>query len=436
LTLTRRQTQDSEIIRRLRHLKKTVFDNPYIPVTPTERQVGFLVRDDVFEMMYGGAAGGGKSVALLTAALQYVDVPGYAAILFRRTYADLSLPHALMDMSFDWLEGTDADWNGKDKRWYFPSGATLNFGYLEHEKDKYRYQSAEFQFIGFDELSQFNESQYLYLHSRCRRPTGLNVPLRVRSASNPGGVGHEWVFDRFVSDAAEGSGRIFVPAKLTDNPHLDRETYLNSLNSLDLVTRQQLKDGDWYIRPEGNLFRRGWLEIVDDYPRGCHLHRFWDMAGTEDGGDYTVGALVGEKDGVFYIIDIVRDRLSPAGSEELVRQTAALDGRRVPITMEQEPGSSGKKVINDFARRVLIGYRFRGERPTGSKLERARPLSAAAEHGNLKIVRASWNRALIDEMVAFPQGAHDDQIDAISGAHAELSFKTNRRTVRAQSVNR
>jgi hypothetical protein len=110
----------------------------------------------VREALFGGAAGGGKSDSLLMAALQYVDEPGYAAILFRRTYADLALPGAIMDRSKEWLSGKGARWNEREKTWTFPSGATLSFGYLEHENDKYRYQGSEFQFAGFDDamLSQ------------------------------------------------------------------------------------------------------------------------------------------------------------------------------------------------------------------------------------------------------------------------------------------
>ena len=92
------------------------------------------------------------------AALQYIDVPGYRALLFRRTFADLNLPGALMDRARDWLGGTPARWNAHDHVWTFPSGASLTFGYLETERDKYRYQSSELQYIGFDELTQFGES--------------------------------------------------------------------------------------------------------------------------------------------------------------------------------------------------------------------------------------------------------------------------------------
>ncbi len=133
-------------------MRATILENPWIPHEPTPKQAEFLLLPDR-EAFYGGAAGGGKSDALLMAALQYVEVPNYAAILFRRTFADLALPGALMDRSQEWLSGTEARWNERDKTWTFPSGATISFGYLEHENHKYRYQSAEFQFIGFDELT-------------------------------------------------------------------------------------------------------------------------------------------------------------------------------------------------------------------------------------------------------------------------------------------
>src|ERR1035437_2278059 len=163
------------------------------------------------------------------AALQYVHVPGYAALLLRKSYADLALPGAIMDRSRDWLQ-PHAKWNDNDKKWTFPSGATLTFGYLQTSNDRYRYQGAEFQFVGFDELTQFDEIDYTYLLSRLRRPsTGplSTVPLRMRAAANPGGRGHKFVKRRFIEnqpnpDDTEDTpercqARVFVPAKLVDN---------------------------------------------------------------------------------------------------------------------------------------------------------------------------------------------------------------------------
>lgn len=230
----------------------------YVPggssrVKDHEKQRIFL-RSKQREVLYGGAAGGGKSDALLMAALQYVDQPNYAAILFRRTYADLALPGALMERAAEWLSKTPARWNDTKKTWTFPSGATLTFGYLQTTNDKFRYQSAEFQFIGFDELTQFPETDYLYLFSRLRRKAGSKIPLRMRVASNPGGTGHRWVDERFVKPWEAGTmpeDRDFIPAKLDDNRHVDKEEYEVSLAQLDEHTRKQLRNGDWNARMPG-----------------------------------------------------------------------------------------------------------------------------------------------------------------------------------------
>lgn len=411
------------------HFRATILENQWIPHQPTLKQAEFLLMPDL-EVLFGGSAGGGKSDALLMAALQYADVPGYAAILFRRTYADLALPGALMDRSQEWLRGTAAHWSDKTKTWTFPSGATLSFGYLESENDKYRYQSAEFQFVGFDELTQFTETQYRYLFSRLRRLEQMEVPLRMRAASNPGGVGHEWVKQRFIV-----GDRPFVPASLDDNPYIDRVEYVKSLMHLDPVTREQLLRGDWTIQEGGTMFKREWFEIVPAAPAGINLVRYWDMAATEakpgKDPDYTSGCLMGEKDGIYYIIDIKRDRLSPLGVENLIKQTAILDGKRVPIWLEQEPGSSGKTVIDHYAREVLKGFIFRGDRVTGSKTQRAQPLSAAAEMGNVKLVQGKWIPAFLDEAEVFPFGLHDDQVDSASGAMSKLTAVTRPLIARA-----
>lgn len=221
----------------------------FVPALPTEKQAAFLLLD-AREALYGGAAGGGKSQALLMAALQFVDVPGYSALLLRRTLRDLALPGALLDRAREWLTGTPATWNENQKTWTFPSGATLAFGYLDRPADRFRYQSSEFQFIGFDELTQFGETEYTYLFSRLRRLSGHRVPLRMRAASNPGGIGHDWVKRRFLLEG-RSHGRIFIPARIDDNPHLDREAYIESLESLEPLVREQLLRGDWDAEDDG-----------------------------------------------------------------------------------------------------------------------------------------------------------------------------------------
>jgi predicted phage terminase large subunit-like protein len=361
--------------------------------------------------------------------LQFVEEPGYAALLLRRTLTDLSLPSALMDRAAAWLAGTPAIWSDKDKTWRFPSGATLTFGFLDTINDKFRYQSSEFQFIGFDELTQFLEDDYRYLFSRLRRLKGSPVPLRMRAASNPGGIGHDWVKQRFLNEGP-AKGRVYVPARLEDNPHLDRQEYEASLNELDPVTRAQLLAGDWSVRQGGSIFRQEWFPMVENEPPNLHKIRSWDLAATEarpgTDPDWTVGVLMGRSPvGCFYILDVRRVRATPQGVENLVLQTAEQDGRGVRILLEQEPGSSGKSLVQHYAK-MLAGWPISADRQTGDKVTRASPFSSQVEAGRVYLLRAPWNTAFLDELEAFPHyGSHDDQVDAASAAFNRLCLGPN-----------
>lgn len=404
--------------------------NKYIPWTASETQTAFLLLD-CREALYGGAAGGGKSVALLTAALQYVDVPGYHALLLRRTFAALSKPGALIDLAHEWLRGTDATWNEQRKQWSFPSGATLSFGYLDNEGDKYQYQGAAFSFVGFDELTQFTRTQYTYLFSRCRRRSdgeASRIPLRVRAASNPGGEGHAWVYERFFVEG-RNKGRVFIPAKLADNPHLDAESYREMLAELSPVERRQLEDGDWRAVVAGDWFKAESWEYVDAHqvPPIRRRVRYWDTASTKPSArnkdpDFYVGVLMSEFRGIFYVEDVERFRLGPAEAEARLEAVAKRDGVNVEVWMAQEPGSQSEHLVNGYARTIFKGHSFRGDRQTGDKVHRAKPLSAAVHNRAVKLVRGAWNRDFTDEAEAFfNPTVHDDQVDAASGAHQKLA---------------
>ena len=398
-----------------------------MPQTPTLLQAAFLALPHR-EAFYGGAAGGGKSSALLMAALQYVHIPKYAALLLRRTYTDLTLPDSLMSRAREWLQNTGAKWVEREKTWRFKSGATLSFGYLQREGDRYRYQSAAFQFIGFDELTQFPEISYTYLFSRLRRLKGFNVPVRMRSASNPGNIGHEWVRQRFLIEG-KSKGRIFIPARLDDNPYLDRAEYVKSLMELDPVTRAQLLEGDWTARQAGGFFPREKFVLAPREPRRWEaIVRFWDLAASAPkkgkDPDRTCGYLVSvNKRGIYTIHHVVRMRGVPAEVEAVVAQTAQVDGRGVPIRMEQEPGASGKSLIDAYRRRVLQGFNFRGIPSIGNKVVRAGPVSSEVDAGNVRMLLAPWTTEVLDALEAFPHGAHDDDVDALSGAYNWLSTK-------------
>lgn len=254
---------------------RTVDKNPWIPHSPHSKQRAFLLLSDVREAMFGGAARGGKSEALLMAAAQYLNVPGYAALILRRNFPDLKQSEGLIPRSLEWWYGKEgADWNSQDRQWTFAckGGGTslIRFGYCDTEKDVYQYQGSAYHCVCWDELTQFTPVQYRYLFSRQSKPPDgplAAVPLRVRSASNPGGVGHDWVKKRFVNPKTRRRGAAFVPSRVEDNPTVDYDEYVESLSFLDPVTRAQLLVGDWDA-VAGGRFKSEWFKEFRRYGTG------------------------------------------------------------------------------------------------------------------------------------------------------------------------
>jgi hypothetical protein len=266
----------------------------YIPHEPSPRQLQFL-KLSCREALYGGSAGCGKSDALLMGAIQGINIPTYSAILFRRTFKDLGKPGALMDRARKWFERTDARWLDNDdnpKTWLFPSGARISFGYLATDADLANYQSADFQYIGFDESTHFTGDQVTYMFSRLRRTKGFpkRFPLRMRQATNPGGIGHDFFVKRYeipegvafpagskpivIRDSVTNEvKRVFLPAHAEDNPGLDWEDYRKSLAELTPIRRKQLEEGQWVQDDSGLVYSTASSAIyVDCLPAGYE----WD----------------------------------------------------------------------------------------------------------------------------------------------------------------
>ena len=321
----------------------------WCPHEPHPKQAQFLTCE-AFEAFYGGAAGGGKSDALLMAALQFVHVPGYSALIIRRTFPDLNKPGAIMDRAREWLIPQEVKWNGDDKRFTFPSGATLSFGYLDSDKDRYQYQGAELQFVGFDEVTQLPEPWYLYLVSRVRRPEGLAVPLRVRSAGNPGGIGHGWVKRRFV-DANDPASRAFIPARLADNPSLDQEEYTRTLELLDPVTRRQLLEGIWVQDGSGLVYRQfdEIRNLIDAAPRDIKYRAMGIDYGLVDDCAWTV---IGWRphDPITYVLHC--EKRGDFTAVDAAEYTAELLAKYPCVSVVGDVGGLGKGYAEEARRRT------------------------------------------------------------------------------------
>lgn len=406
---------------------------------PTARQQLALAMDWKRELLFGGAAGGGKSVFLLMAALQFVDWPEYRALILRRTFSQLAIAQGLLELAQEWLSGHALGCDtvgGYPTKWRFRSGATLDFGHVQHLKDRVNYQGGGWHFVGFDELTQFPEAAYTYIaFSRRRRQAGSRVPLRVRATSNPGGEGHDWVRQRFIVEAEAvatpasfvSSRRAFVPSKLADNPHIDAAEYVKDLAELHPFERAQLLDGNWDVRSPGSFFDRSWFALFDRVPgRIVESVRFWDLAATEPkpgkDPDWTVGTRMHRLVGApvdLVVDDVERGQWKPGPLEKRIVSVARADGPGVVQWIEQEGGSSGK-IASTALGRALGGLPVRFDRPTGSKAARAAPFAAAAEQGRVGVLSRPWFTEWVRELESFPGGSHDDQVDSASGAYSRL----------------
>lgn len=264
-----------------------IFERPKLSFMPHPRQAEFLSLTSE-EALFGGSAGGGKSEALLMWLAEGVNIPDYKAIAFRRTFPQLSRADGLIDKSRLMYRPLGGEFNQSLCRWVFPSGAVIELGYLQYDKDTDNYQGAAYDRICFDELTQFSEYQYTYLFSRLGR-TNKGITPGMRAASNPGGVGHLWVKNRFVSREAMAvirglstgqptpagtvfwvtPQRAFVPSRVADNPSLNVEEYSARLAAnLDPVTRERLLNGDWSVTAEGRI-KEAWFRYY--HRRGEHL---------------------------------------------------------------------------------------------------------------------------------------------------------------------
>lgn len=420
-------------------------------------------------VIYGGAAGGGKTFGLLIDPLRHYHNPLFGGVIFRRTSVQIRNEGGLWDESMKIYPLLEADPKESRLEWRFPSGMAMSFANLELESDILNYQGSQIPWIGFDELTHFSEKQFFYMLSRNRSVSGAKPKIRATCNPDP----DSWV-KRFISWWLDSNGQYpipersgvlryfvrindklvwansakeiqeqygfgpeivpksvtFISAKLEDNKVLTEKdpTYLGNLLALHRVDRARLKDGDWNARPSaGNFFKREDFPIVDTIPGGwVQAVRFWDRAATKPNEsnkdpDWTRGVkLLKYRDGTYCVADLKSTRDTPYKVEQLIKNTAAHDSVSVRIKSQQDPGSAGVKEAESFIR-MLAGYDVRTETFSKDKATRAKGLSAQCEAGNVLVLRAPWNEEFFAELENFPEGGHDDIVDGFSGAFNDLT---------------
>lgn len=428
----------------------------------------------------GGAAGVGKTYALLLEVLRHHRNPRFFPVIFRRTYPRITQAGGMWDESTELYHGI-AKANTRDHSWTFPSGSRLTFSHLQHESTRLDYKGAQIPLIGWDQLEEFTERQFWYLLSRNRSVAGIRPYIRATCNPVPdddptGGWLHRllswWIDDESGYAIAERSGVVrffirdddtlvwadtpaelrerfdiepqsitFIPGTLADNPILEAKdpSYRSKLQALPRVERERLLAGNWKIRASaGDFFRRSYFDVLEAAPTEVVSRdrvRSWDLAASEaklrkDDPDYTVGLRVSRTPGGLFVVEhMERFREDPGKVPGAVKRVAKHDGKGYRVRLPQDPGQAGKAQAHYYTT-LLAGWEVRTKPVTGDKTVRAGPASAQAEAGNIAVVRAPWNEAFFRELEMFPNGGHDDIVDALSDAVDEITDPPPRRKLR------
>ncbi len=428
------------------------------------------MRSPAFEVCVGGAAGPGKSAFVLVEALRHIDRPGYLALILRREATQLR--KELIPAALELYPRVGGRWKASELTFYFPSGARVMLGGVEGEQDVRKYQGPSIQYLGWDELTHFTEFQYTFMFARLRASSLCpDVVPRIRSGTNPGSKGHDWVLARFAPWlypkpgephhdptykgpwAAPGEilwyvrddggherivprgtpgarSRTFFPGRVQDNPLYAGGDYEHNLRAMSLLDRLQLLEGNWMARPSaGMFFKRIWFAncYVGAAPaRVVSRVRYWDLAATpadraKSGGAWTAGVLMSKTDdGIFWIEDVRRGQWSPHDVDKALLEAAQSDPKGTRICPELDPGQAGVAQAAAIVK-LLAGYDVHPVRVHADKITRCKPASAQAEAGNFRLVKSEWNGPYVRELDAFPEGAKD-QVDSTSGAFNQLAL--------------
>lgn len=432
-------------------------------------------------IIYGGAAGGGKSYGLLMSTLRYKNVPGFGCTIFRKNFNQIFAQGGLWDESTKIYQGVrGARPKYARGEWWFLNDqdqiiSSVKFAHIERDDDVHKWQGSQICEIGFDELTHFSEKTFFYMLSRNRSTCGVKphvigtcnpdadswvakfidwwidqetgYPIPARSGKIRYFIRRDEILywantrqelcDRFdlktEEEKQEPKSVTFIMSSVYDNQELLKVNpgYLANLKSLSVVERERLLNGNWHIKAAAGLFFK--REQVGDFLNSVPADvlrwvRCWDLAATEkdDNGDaaFTAGVLIGRrKNGRYLVADVINKQMNASNVRQTIKHTAQLDKatyRRVRIRLPKDPGQAGKAQAEDYIK-FLAGYDVTAVAESGSKEARAEPFAAQWQAGNVDIVIGDWNEAFLQQLENFPDSKFKDMVDAVSNGFTELA---------------
>lgn len=434
--------------------------------------------------IYGGAAGGGKTYALLLEAARHTDNPKFGAVIFRRQSIQITQEGGLWDSSYEVYRGIKGTVPKTSPRyhWKFKSGARVGFAHIDGDKDLGKWQGSQIALIGFDELTHFTKKQFFYMMSRNRSASGIEP--YIRATCNPDA--DSWVAD-FISwwinqdtgyPISDRSGVIrymvhindiiswfdtedegiafakqsgldqyrakksvksvtFIASTLQDNKILMENDpgYLANLLALTEVEKERLLNGNWKIKPSaGSFFKRTQIgDILKVIPNDIvAICRGWDLAATDEDENkeaaFTAGVLIAKRScGRFLVLDVINQQLKAGDVRKLILTTTKADNSKygkycsVRQRLPQDPGQAGKEQAQSYIN-MLAGYSVVTRPESGSKESRAEPMAAQWQQGFFDVMEGEWNEEYFNQLESFPESKFKDMVDAGSSAFGEITL--------------
>jgi predicted phage terminase large subunit-like protein len=424
--------------------------------------------------IYGGAAGAGKTFALLLEPTHYINVRGFGAVTFRRTIPQITGEGGLWDTSFSLYPSLGGRPINQPLKWTFPDKVKFEFHHLQHEKTVYNWDGTQIPLLMFDELQHFEEKQFFYMLTRNRSTCGVRPYCRATCNPDPdsflcqflisagfvnektgfpekrmsGKVRYFVKYDNQMhwastkkellekfNDKIQPKSFTFIPGNLKDNKILTDidPGYESNLLAQPQYEQDRLLKGNWFARPNaGDLFKRHYWKFIEEknVPYLTRRVRAWDRAATvpsetNPDPDWTAGVKVAiDQLGNYYVMDVQRERIEPGDVEALIYNTIEIDGMETEPWIEQDPGQAGKferaHYERQFSNKPINFYEKGGK----NKLTMWKPFASVVKAGRVFLVIGDWNEMFIRELESVTDGSqkgHDDQADAASVAYAVIS---------------